>query len=306
VLKHSTNRMAEQLQNMIKELNTTMAGLAEGDLRRRVDSDFAGDFAQLKSAANTMASHWQDIITEISTSAQQSNDAAETVNATAQMLARGSSQQAANLEQTTTAVEQMTVTVSQNSDNATHTRKTSAEYANMAEEGGQAVAETVAAMRQIAKKITVIEDIAYQTNLLALNASIEAARAGEYGRGFAVVAAEVRGLAEHSQHAAQEISALTGESMAVAERAGAYLTQIVPGIRQTADLVNEILIASLEQKSGIEQINQAMLQLDQLTQHNASGAEELAAASAEMSAQAAILSKMMAYFSVDETQAYTI
>jgi methyl-accepting chemotaxis protein len=300
ILKQSSNHMATQLQSMINELSTAMAGLAEGNLCSRVESDFfIGDFTQLKQDTNAMARHLHEVISEISAATIQINEASETVNTTAQMLAHGSSKQASHVEETTAAIEQMAVTIAQNTDNGNLTRKTSAQYADMAEDGGRAVAETVIAMRQIVKKISIIEDIAYQTNLLALNASIEAARAGEHGRGFAVVASEVRNLAEHSQIAAREISTLADNGMSVAEHTGQLLTQLVPGIRKTAQLVHEIVGASLEQKSAMGQINQIMQELDQLTQHNASAAEELTAASEEMSAQSVTLSKMMAYFSVE-------
>jgi methyl-accepting chemotaxis protein len=165
-----------------------------------------------------------------------------------------------------------------------------------AEESGRTVKETVTAMRQIAEKVSIIEEIAYQTNLLALNAAIEAARAGEHGRGFAVVATEVRKLAERSQSAAKEISGLAAFSVAVAERSGRLLDQLVPGIRKTADLVQEVAAASSEQSSGVGQINKAMSRVDQVTQRNASAAEELASTAEEMASQAEALQQLVSYF----------
>jgi methyl-accepting chemotaxis protein len=190
----------------------------------------------------------------------------------------------------------MTASIAQNTENAKITNQMATQASAEALEGGEAVGKTVEAMKQIAKKISIIDDIAYQTNLLALNAAIEAARAGEHGKGFAVVAAEVRKLAERSQVAAQEIGEVASSSVELAEKAGALLQTMVPSIRKTADLVQEIAAASQEQSSGVSQINGAMSQLAQTTQQNASASEELAATSEEMSGQAAQLQETMGFF----------
>ncbi len=183
-------------------------------------------------------------------------------------------------------MEQMASNIRQNADNAQQTEKIAVKSAGDARAGGKAVAETVNAMKQIAEKISIIEEIARQTNLLALNAAIEAARAGEHGKGFAVVAAEVRKLAERSQTAAAEISELSGTSVEVAEKAGEMLEKLVPDIQKTAELVEEISAASNEQNTGAEQINKAIQQLDQVIQQNAGASEELASTSEELSSQA--------------------
>jgi methyl-accepting chemotaxis protein len=190
----------------------------------------------------------------------------------------------------------MTASIGQNTENAKVTDGMATKASGQAAEGGEAVNATVAAMKQIAQKIGIIDDIAYQTNLLALNAAIEAARAGEHGKGFAVVAAEVRKLAERSQVAAQEIGTVASSSVELAERAGKLLDEMVPSIKRTSDLVQEITAASEEQSSGVGQINSAVAQLSQTTQQNASGAEELAATAEEMSAQATQLKQTMGFF----------
>jgi methyl-accepting chemotaxis protein len=193
-------------------------------------------------------------------------------------------------------MEQMSASVNQNTENAKLTDNMASKASKEAVEGGTAVKQTVDAMKQIASKIGIIDDIAYQTNMLALNAAIEAARAGEHGKGFAVVAAEVRKLAERSQVAAQEIGELAGGSVKMAERAGTLLDEIVPSIQKTSDLVQEIAAGSSEQSSGIGQINSAMSQLSQITQQNASASEQLAATAEEMNGQSEQLQQTMAFF----------
>jgi methyl-accepting chemotaxis protein len=167
------------------------------------------------------------------------------------------------------------------------------------EESGQAVRETVTAMKSIAEKVSIIEEIAYQTNLLALNAAIEAARAGDHGKGFAVVAAEVRKLAERSQSAAREISALASSSVRTAERSGSLLSELVPAIRKTADLVQEVAAASREQASGISQVNKAIGHMDQVTQRNAAAGEQLASTAEEVASQAESLQQLISFFKVN-------
>ena len=198
-------------------------------------------------------------------------------------------------------MEQMSASITQNTENAKVTDSMASKAANEAAEGGDAVTRTVDDMKSIAGKIGIIDDIAYQTNLLALNAAIEAARAGEHGKGFAVVAAEVRKLAERSQVAAQEIGNLAATSVKQAERAGTLLTEMVPTIRKTSGLVQEIASASSEQSSGVAQINGAMSQLNQATQQNASASEELAATAEELGAQAEQLQQTMTFFQLGDS-----
>jgi len=196
-------------------------------------------------------------------------------------------------------MEEMNSTVNQNADNAKETASISEKAAIDAQDGGKSVVATVKAMKDIAEKIGIIEEIARQTNMLALNAAIEAARAGDAGKGFAVVAAEVRKLAERSQTAAKEIGGLSGTSVEVAENAGKLIEEIVPGIQKTADLVQEINASSAEQADGIQQVTKAIQQLDQVTQQNASATEEMSSTSEELAGQAEQLREAAAFFKIE-------
>ncbi|MFG6488703.1 methyl-accepting chemotaxis protein [Roseateles sp. BYS78W] len=258
-----------------------------------------GDTKSLLASMKAMVEKLSQVVSEVSSGAEGITGAAEQVSATAQSLSQATSEQAAGVEETSASVEQMTASIAQNTDNAKVTDAMASKAASEAAEGGEAVKSTVSAMKQIAKKIVIIDDIAYQTNLLALNAAIEAARAGEHGKGFAVVAAEVRKLAERSQVAAQEIGEVASSSVELAERAGHLLDAIVPNIKKTSDLVQEITAASEEQSSGVAQINSAVGQLSQTTQQNAAGSEQLAATAEEMSSQAEELQATIAFFRVD-------
>jgi methyl-accepting chemotaxis protein len=293
------NLLAETTGSSIEDVKRTMRALSEGDLTTTIDKDYQGAFGEMKAYANDTVFKLSAIITEVNTAAQALTTAAEQVAATSQSLSQGASQQAASVEETSASMEEMTGSISQNTDNAKVTDTMASKAAGEAAEGGDAVKQTVSAMKQIAQKISIIDDIAYQTNLLALNAAIEAARAGEHGKGFAVVAAEVRKLAERSQVAAQEISTVASGSVELAEKAGSLLDQIVPSIRKTSDLVQEISAASQEQSTGVSQINSAITQLSQTTQQTAASSEELSATAEEMNSQAGQLKDTMGFFRLE-------
>jgi methyl-accepting chemotaxis protein len=274
--------------------------LANGNLDIRVESTSRDETGQLLQAIAKMVEKLSQVIGEINSATEALSSASEEVAATAQSLSQGATEQAASVEETSASLEQMGASVKQNAENAKVTDSIATTSAQQGNEGGKAVQETVDAMKQIADKIGIIEDIAYKTNLLALNAAIEAARAGEHGKGFAVVADEVRKLAERSQVSAQEISGLAGDSVKIAERAGKLLEEIVPNIKKTADLVQEITAASEEQATGVAQVNTAVTQLDKVSQQSASSSEELASTAEEMSSQAQQLAATVSFFKLAE------
>ncbi len=274
--------------------------VAEGNLTVAV-AVRENDTTSMLHSMKQMVAKLSQVVGEVKGSAEQLAGAAEQVSATAQTISQAASEQAASVEETSASVEQMSASITQNTENSKVTDGIASKAAKEAAEGGEAVSQTVQAMKSIADKIGIIDDIAYQTNLLALNAAIEAARAGEHGKGFAVVAAEVRKLAERSQVAAQEIGQLAGSSVQTAERAGKLLEEMVPAIRKTSDLVQEIAAASEEQDNGVKQVNGAIGQLNQATQQNASTSEELAATAEEMNGQAEQLQQLMGHFKLDGT-----
>ncbi|MGR9014989.1 MAG: methyl-accepting chemotaxis protein [Gammaproteobacteria bacterium] len=282
----------------LNQVRTMLEGMAQGDMTVQITEQYRGELEELRNAANNTITKLSQTISDVLSATEQLGIAAEQVSVTAQSLSQAGSEQAASVEETSASIEQMSASINRNTENAKITDGMAVQASGEAAQGGEAVKETVSAMKSIAGKIGIIDDIAYQTNLLALNAAIEAARAGMHGRGFAVVAAEVRKLAERSQVAAQEIGELAESSVEMAESAGRLLDTIVPSIKHTSDLVQDITAASEQQSAGVGQINSVMDQLNKITQQNAGSSEQLAATSEQMSGQATQLQELMAFFTV--------
>jgi methyl-accepting chemotaxis protein len=275
--------------------------VAAGDLTADLEVDQKDEIGNLADALRDMVTRLKGVVGEIQTASTNVASGSQQMSSSAEEMSQGATEQASSTEEVSSSMEEMDSNIQQNADNAQETEKIAQKAAQDAQQGGSAVHQTVEAMRNIAEKISIIEEIARNTNLLALNAAIEAARAGEHGKGFAVVASEVRKLAERSQKAAAEISELSTSSVGVAEEAGKLLEALVPDIQKTAELVQEINAASTEQRSGSQQVNKALAQLDQVVQQNASQAEEMSSMAEELSGQADSLQNTISFFTVDQT-----
>ncbi|GEO79887.1 methyl-accepting chemotaxis protein [Pararhodospirillum oryzae] len=299
----------DEIRDLIDALNTMTANLntmaqvaddiAQGNLtvtaKRQSEKDVLG------IALETMLERLRTVVSEALSAANQVSSGSQQLSSTSEEMAQGATEQASAAEEASSSMEEMVSTIKQSADNASETEKIARQSATDAELSGQSVSKAVDAMRTIAQKINIVQEIARQTDLLALNAAIEAARAGEHGKGFAVVASEVRKLAERSQAAASEIMVLSSDTLEISAEAGQMLTKLVPDIRRTAELVEEISAAAREQNTGAEQINTAIRQLDQVTQQNASASEEMSATSEELAAQAEQLEATMAFFRIENS-----
>jgi methyl-accepting chemotaxis protein len=292
--------LVENVNVMTSNLRETAAiaqKIAEGDLMVRPTP--LSDKDTLGLSLQSMVERLRSVVADAAAAAENVSSGSQELSSSSEQLSQGATEQASAAEQASSSMEEMAANIKQNADNAAQTEKMARQSSKDAEASGEAVSRAVEAMRTIAEKIGIVQEIARQTDLLALNAAVEAARAGEHGKGFAVVASEVRKLAERSQTAAAEISAVSDDTVKVAAEAGDMLTRLVPDIRKTAELVSEISAACREQDIGAAQINEAIQQLDQVTQQNAGASEEMSATSEELAAQAEELQASIAFFRVD-------
>jgi methyl-accepting chemotaxis protein len=284
----------------LQEVKRSVQEVAEGHLDVRVPVRRDDELGELARDVQRMVETLRRVIGKVAHSTDTLNDAAAQISSAAQSLSMSSSSQAASVEEASASMEEVNASVAHNTENARATDAIANQNVTQAEAGGEAVRKTVQAMNQIAQKIGIVDEIAYQTNLLALNAAIEAARAGAHGKGFAVVASEVRKLAERSQNAAREIGELANQSVAMADEAGKLFEVMVPSIRKTARLVQEIAEASMDQTQGIAHIHTGIHQISLAMQSNAAAAEELSATATSMTDQAAELREMVAYFRIQD------
>ena len=280
---------------MVKGVNFA-DGIASGDLDQTIDVQSQDETGMLAERMTFMVNKLREVVSGVQAGAENVASGGEEMSATSGSISQGATEQAASVEQVSASIEEMAESIRTNSENAHQTDQIATRTAGKAEEGGEAVQQTATAMKDIAEKIAIIEEIARQTNLLALNAAIEAARAGEHGKGFAVVASEVRKLAERSGEAAQEISELSVSSIQVAEKAGSLLGEMVPDIKKTSEMIQEIAAANNELSNNANQVSQAVSQLEKVIQSNASASEELASTSEELSGQANQLADTISYF----------
>ena len=318
-LGEGINQLMETSDRGLQEIVRMLGSLAHGDLTDKIANEYAGTFGQLKDDANTTAEQLKEIIGQIKDATDAINIAAKEIAAGNNDLSQRTEEQASSLEETASSMEELTSTVKQNAENAKQANQLAIGASDVAGKGGAVVSQVVTTMdsinessRKIVDIISVIDGIAFQTNILALNAAVEAARAGEQGRGFAVVAGEVRNLAQRSAAAAKEIKTLIGDSVEKVEggsklvaQAGQTMEEIVTSIKRVTDIMSEITAASVEQSDGIEQVNLAITQMDEVTQQNAALVEEAAAAAESLEEQAQNLAVSVATFKVDDKPAST-
>jgi methyl-accepting chemotaxis protein len=295
--------IALSISRGLRNAVNAVQNVAEGDLTRFATISSKDEIGDLLAYVNTMIERLRGVVGDALSASDNVSAGSQELSASSEQLSQGATEQASSAEEASASMEEMAANIKQNADNAAQTEKIARQSSKDAEASGQAVNRAVGAMRTIAEKISIVQEIARQTDLLALNAAVEAARAGEHGKGFAVVASEVRKLAERSQAAAAEISTLSGETVQVATEAGEMLNRLVPDIQKTAELVSEISAACREQDIGASQINEAIQQLDKVTQLNAGASEEMSSTSEELASQAEELQASIAFFRVDQAGA---
>lgn len=298
-LVRGINGMLDAILDPISEGNRVLALASNGNLKERVEIDCHGDHQKMKDAINSLIDNLRSFAVNVGNASENVAQGSNQLAISSEQLSEGATEQAASAEEASASMEQMAANIKQNADNASQTEQIARQSSRDAELSGLAVEKAVAAMRTIADKIGIVQEIARQTDLLALNAAVEAARAGEHGKGFAVVASEVRKLAERSQTSAAEISAVSTDTVTAAAEAGEMLTKLVPDIQRTAELVTEISAACREQDIGASQINEAIQQLDKVIQQNAGASETISTTSEQLASQAEELQGSIAFFQFD-------
>ncbi len=292
-----------KLTNSIKEITLGLDSLEKGDLTIKIKEETKNRNDEMGKMANSLENVFvklNEVISNFTTGSNIIKEVSNEFSKNAQVISQGASQQASAAQEVSASMEEMSASIQQNSDNSQQTNKIASNAVTGIKEGSESFEKTIQSMKTIAKRILIIRDIAFQTNILALNAAVEAARAGKSGKGFAVVASEVRKLAERSQKAAKDINQLTSSSVNIAEKSGKILNEIVPEIENTSNLVSEITSASMEQNSGLGQINNAISSLNQVTQQNAASSEELATSAEELTGQTEQLYKIASYFKLEK------
>ena len=295
--------ISKKVKTPLDKIIINIKQLGTGNIKQQIEPHllkFKSEIGILANASSDTIEKLNNVLSRVSNATQYIASTSQQLSTNSVQLAQGANEQASNVEEVSSSMEEMVSTIQQNTDNTQQTDKISRNATQTVGEVGKAGKESVASVRKISEKITIINDIAFQTNILALNAAVEAARAGEYGKGFAVVAAEVRKLAERSKISATEIDELSIHSVKISEKAGELIDQMIPETQKVTDLIQEISGPRMEQKIGADQVNEAVQQLNTITQQNASSSEELASSAEELESQAEELKDLISFFNISE------